>query len=114
LRDGGTLALVEFPAWIGRVTLAPRLATASRRDIDDTVDVVHGHQQLSLFNAHYDERCFLPLHIYDTITGRPVAGCCGRARRRRDGRSSVFCGGSFGASAGVGRQPGSRLRGDSH
>jgi hypothetical protein len=29
-------------------------------DIDDTVDVVHGHQQLSFFNAHYDERCFLP------------------------------------------------------
>src|SRR5215207_6166786 len=23
-------------------------------DIDDTCDVVHGHQQLSLFNAHYD------------------------------------------------------------
>ncbi len=42
-------------------------------DIDDTVDVVHGHQQLSLFNAHYDERCFLPIHIYDTATGRPVA-----------------------------------------
>jgi hypothetical protein len=31
-------------------------------DIDDTDDVVHGHQQLSLFNAHYDERCFLTLH----------------------------------------------------
>src|SRR5947208_2277139 len=29
-------------------------------DIDDTLDVVHGHQQLALFNAHYDERCFLP------------------------------------------------------
>ena len=42
-------------------------------DIDDTVDVVHGHQQLSLFNAHYDERCFLPIHVYDTATGRPVA-----------------------------------------
>jgi Transposase DDE domain group 1 len=42
-------------------------------DIDDTVDVVHGHQQLSLFNAHYDERCFLPIHIYDTATARPVA-----------------------------------------
>jgi Transposase DDE domain group 1 len=27
-------------------------------DIDDTVDVVHGHQQLFLFNAHYDERRF--------------------------------------------------------
>lgn len=31
-------------------------------DIDDTLDTVHGHQQLSLFNAHYDERCFLPTH----------------------------------------------------
>jgi hypothetical protein len=42
-------------------------------DIDDTVDVVHGHQQLSLFNAQYDERCFLPIHVYDTATSRPVA-----------------------------------------
>ena len=42
-------------------------------DFDDTVDVVHGHQQLSLFNAHYDARCFLPIHVYDTATGRPVA-----------------------------------------
>jgi hypothetical protein len=32
-------------------------------DIDDTVDVVHGRQQLSLFNAHHDERCFLPMHV---------------------------------------------------
>ena len=28
-------------------------------DIDDTCDVVHRHQQLSLFNAHYDERRFV-------------------------------------------------------
>ncbi len=41
-------------------------------DIDDTVDVVHGYQQRSLFNAHYNERCFLPIHIYDTATARPV------------------------------------------
>jgi Transposase DDE domain group 1 len=46
---------------------------AATLDIDDTLDVVHGHQQLSLFNAHYDERCFLPIHVYDTATSRPVA-----------------------------------------
>jgi hypothetical protein len=34
---------------------------------------VHWHQQLSLFNAHYDERCFLPIHVYDTERSRPVA-----------------------------------------
>jgi hypothetical protein len=48
----------------------PRAVTL---DIDDTLDVVHGHQQLALFNAHYDERCFLPIHVYDTVTSRPVA-----------------------------------------
>jgi hypothetical protein len=42
-------------------------------DIDDTFDVVHGRQQLSLFNAHYDERCFLPIHIYEAGSGKPVA-----------------------------------------
>ncbi|CDX43788.1 hypothetical protein MPLA_680024 [Mesorhizobium sp. ORS 3359] len=41
--------------------------------VDDTVDVVHGHQQLSLFNAHYYRRCFLPIHVYDAATCRPVA-----------------------------------------
>jgi hypothetical protein len=51
----------------------PRPPAAVTLDIDDTVDVVHGHQQLALFNAHYDERCFLPIHVYDTAAARPVA-----------------------------------------
>jgi Transposase DDE domain group 1 len=42
-------------------------------DIDDTEDRVHGRQQLSLFHAHYDSRCFLPIHIYEAISGKPVA-----------------------------------------
>ena len=42
-------------------------------DIDDTEDRVHGRQQLSLFHAHYDSRCFLPMHIYEATTGKPVA-----------------------------------------
>jgi hypothetical protein len=42
-------------------------------DIADTPDIVHGHQELSRFNSHYGERCFLPIHVYDTATGRPVA-----------------------------------------
>ncbi len=51
----------------------PRQPVAVTLDIDDTVDVVHGHQQLSLFNAHHDERCFMPIHVYDITTSRPVA-----------------------------------------
>jgi hypothetical protein len=42
-------------------------------DIDDTEDRVHGRQELALFHAHYDGRCFLPIHVYEAITGKPVA-----------------------------------------
>jgi hypothetical protein len=41
-------------------------------DIDDTCDAVHGHQQLSLFHAHHDTRCFLPIHVYHVESGKPV------------------------------------------
>jgi len=61
-------ALVDM--WMDSYQQAPRAVTL---DIDDTVDVVHGRQQLSLFNAHYDEHCFLPIHVYDTERSRPVA-----------------------------------------
>ncbi|MGY3695822.1 hypothetical protein ACVIGA_005902 [Bradyrhizobium sp. USDA 3240] len=62
--------LRAFDAWMDSYPREPASVTP---DIDDTCDVVHGHQQLSLFNAHYDERCFLPIHVYDTEKSRPVA-----------------------------------------
>jgi DDE family transposase len=42
-------------------------------EIDDTEDRVHGGQQLALFHAHCDSRRFLPMHIYEATTGKPVA-----------------------------------------
>ncbi len=41
-------------------------------DIDDTDDTVHGRQQLALFNAHYDDYCFQPIHIFEAATGKPI------------------------------------------
>jgi hypothetical protein len=70
LRDLIRLMGVMVDLYCASYTTPPQAGTL---DIDDTVDVVHGHQQLSLFNAHYDERCFLPIHVYDTATSRPVA-----------------------------------------
>ena len=63
-----TYALVD--AWMDSYEREPASVTL---DIDDTCDVAHGQQQLSLFNGHYDERCFLPIHVYDTDRSRPVA-----------------------------------------
>jgi hypothetical protein len=42
-------------------------------DVDDTEDRVHGRQELALFHAHYGGYCFLPIHLYEAITGKPVA-----------------------------------------
>jgi Transposase DDE domain group 1 len=70
LRDVIRLTYALVDQWIASYATPPACVTL---DIDDTCDVVHGHQQLSLFNAHYDERCFLPIHVYDAETSRPVA-----------------------------------------
>jgi hypothetical protein len=58
-------------------------------DIDDTIDVVHGHQQMSMFNAHYDERCFLPIHVYDTATSRASGGAAAGRRKTPSGRGEI-------------------------
>ena len=70
LRDVIRLTYALVDAWMDSYARAP---ASVMLDIDDTCDVVHGNQQLSLFNAHYDERCFLPIHVYDTEKSRPVA-----------------------------------------
>jgi len=70
LREVMHMTYVMIDIYCASYARPPRAVTL---DIDDTVDVVHGHQQLALFNAHYDERCFLPIHVYDTATARPVA-----------------------------------------
>jgi len=62
-----TAALIDqfcasFPAPPTEITL----------DIDDTLDIVHGGQQLSFWNAHHDERCFMPIHVYHVESGKPV------------------------------------------
>ena len=56
-------------------------------DIDDTFDTVHGHQQLSLFNAYYDEYGFQPIVVFDG-EGRLV-GAVLRPARRPSGKEAA-------------------------
>ncbi len=57
-------------------------------DIDDTADAVHGGQQLALFNAHYDEYCFQPIHIFEAATGKPVLSLL-RPGKRPSGKEAA-------------------------
>jgi hypothetical protein len=92
LREVIRLMRVMVALYCGSYDRPPASVTL---DIDDTLDVVHGHQQLSMFNAHYDERCFMPIHVYDTATRARLRCCCGRARPHPGGRYAVICGVSY-------------------
>ncbi len=41
-------------------------------DIDDTNDTTHGDQQFALFNAHYGDYGYQPLHLYEGQSGKLI------------------------------------------
>jgi Transposase DDE domain group 1 len=53
-------------------------------DIDDTNDLVHGGQQLALFNTHAGGHCFQPIHIFEANSGKPLVSLL-RAGKRPSG-----------------------------
>lgn len=57
-------------------------------DIDDTFDAVHGHQQLRLFNAYYDDYGFQPIVVFDG-DGRLVGALLRPARRPKGAESAA-------------------------
>jgi hypothetical protein len=70
------MPITDFERRIQRKAAIHRMILSSnlrQLPIDDTFDAVHGHQQLSLFNAHDDKRRFLPIHIRKSASGKPAA-----------------------------------------
>lgn len=66
-------------------TEAPRVIVL---DFDDTEDVVHGKQQLALFNGYHQETCYQPLHVFEGLTGKLIASIL-RPGRRPTGKEIV-------------------------
>jgi len=52
-------------------------------DCDDTAARVYGEQQLSLFNNYYGDYCFMPLHIYEGLSGKLIASILKPGRRSK-------------------------------
>ena len=59
-------------------------------DIDDTDDVTHGAQQLSLFHAYHDEYCYMPVHLYEGTTGKLITTLLRPGRRIRGRQSAAI------------------------
>ena len=52
-------------------------------DCDDTNNDTYGQQELSLFNNYYHEYCYMPLHIYEGLSGNLITTILKPGRRNK-------------------------------
>ncbi len=63
------LAVVLMDQFIASYRKPPEIIVL---DFDDTEDEVHGDQEQARYNDHYGSHCFLPLHVYEGLSGRLI------------------------------------------
>lgn len=52
-------------------------------DCDDTNNDTYGQQELTLFNNYYNEYCYMPLHIYEGLSGKLITTILKPGRRNK-------------------------------
>jgi hypothetical protein len=52
-------------------------------DCDDTNNDTYGGQQLTLFNSYYHGHCYMPLHIYEGLSGKLITTILKPGRRNK-------------------------------
>jgi Transposase DDE domain group 1 len=63
------LGTVFLEAFIGSYDEAPEVIVL---DFDDTADLAHGEQEQARYNGHVGDHCFMPLHVYEGLSGRLI------------------------------------------
>jgi hypothetical protein len=63
------MARVFLEQFIASYARPPQLSVL---DFDDTEDPVHGAQEQARYEAYYGGYCFLPLHLYEGLSGRLI------------------------------------------
>jgi hypothetical protein len=74
------MAKVFVDHFIGSYANAPKFIVL---DCDDTSALAYGQQQLILFNSYYGDHCFMPLHIYEGMSGKLVTTILKPGRRSK-------------------------------
>src|SRR5438874_5879901 len=63
------MALVLLEQFIASYASPPSVIVL---DVDDTEDPVHGEQEQARYDGYYGGYCFLPLHVYEGLSGRLI------------------------------------------
>jgi len=63
------MALVLLEQFIASYASPPSVIVL---DVDDTEDPVHGQQEHARYDGYYGGYCFMPLHLYEGLSGRLI------------------------------------------
>lgn len=61
-------------------------------DLDHTDHLVHGQQELALFNGHYGDHCYLPLLIFEGLSGRLITAALRPGKAPTGGENAAIVG----------------------
>src|SRR6266567_3536065 len=64
------MALVLVDQFLASYVSPPQLIVL---DFDDTEDPVHGEQEQARYDGYYGGYCFMPLHLYEGLSGRLIS-----------------------------------------
>jgi hypothetical protein len=74
-------------AFITSYSQAPKVIIL---DCDDTNNNTYGQQELNFYNHHYGEHCYMPLHIYEGLSGKLVTTILKPGRRDKQNNIAAF------------------------
>jgi len=63
------MALVLLEQFLASYASPPSVSVL---DVDDTEDPVHGEQEQARYDGYYGGYCFMPLHLYEGLSGRLI------------------------------------------
>src|SRR5499427_10828168 len=63
------MALVLLDQFVASYVNPPQVIVL---DVDDTEDPVHGQQEHARYDGYYGGYCFMPLHLYEGLSGRLI------------------------------------------
>lgn len=52
-------------------------------DCDDTSALIYGQQELAFYNTYYGDHCYMPLHIYEGLSGKLITTILKPGRRSK-------------------------------
>lgn len=79
------IALIFAEAFVSSYASPPPVIVI---DFDDTEDKVFGFQQFALFNKYYGDYCYMPLHVYEGLSGKLITTIL-KPGKRCDGKQML-------------------------